>query len=337
MKKVVLIPSYEPNNNLIKLVDELKKEKVDIIVVNDGSNVKYDNIFKKIEKDVVYLRYKDNHGKGYALKYGFKYIKDNYNDCNIITVDSDGQHKVKDVIKILKMVKNNNTIYLGRRLRDEKVPLKSRIGNSFSRLFFRLSTGKDIYDTQTGLRAFNNALLDFLLNVDGNRFEYEMNVLFEAINSNIELVEETIDTVYEDNNKGTHFKVVRDSLLIYKKVIKYLLSSISSFVIDYGIYVLCNVIGLKLIICNVTARIISSLYNYLVNKNIVFKDNSSIKYSIFKYYLLAFLVLVINSSLLYLFVIIFGFNRYIIKVVIEVALFFFSYFVQNKKIFKKRK
>jgi len=337
MKRVVLIPSYEPNDNLVKLVNELKKENVDIIIVNDGSNNTYDKIYKKIDKDIIYLKYDNNMGKGYAIKYGLKYIKDNYKNCNIVTMDSDGQHRVEDAIKLLNMVDNDNTLYLGKRLRDNKIPFKSKIGNVFSRIVFRLSTHKDIYDTQTGLRSFNSNLISILLDVEGNRFDYEMNVLYKLIDNNINIIEEEINTIYEDGNKGTHFRMLKDSFLVYKKLFMFIISSISSFIIDYGLYVLFNILGIKVIISNILARIVSSIYNYLFNRNIVFKDNKDYYKTIFKYYSLAIFILLMNSILLYIFVNVLCFNKYIMKIIIDTILFIVSYFIQNNKIFKKRR
>ena len=72
---IVLIPSYEPDDRLVKLINDLSKTNYKIIVVNDGSSNKYDEIFNKIKNKCVLLGYKENHGKGYALKTGFKYIK----------------------------------------------------------------------------------------------------------------------------------------------------------------------------------------------------------------------------------------------------------------------
>ena len=216
-KKVVLIPSYEPNNLLIELV---KKIKYDIIVVNDGSNSNYNQIFKEVEEYAKVISYDNNMGKGYALKTGLKYIKDIYkNKYIVITMDSDGQHSVSDIEKLINEV-NDNTLVLGKRLRGEKTPLRSYLGNSITRFIFRTVTKKDIYDTQTGFRAFNNSLVDYMLNVEGNRFEYEMNVLLYSNDINIKEV--NIETIYIENNKNSHFNALKDSIKIYKQIFKYL-------------------------------------------------------------------------------------------------------------------
>lgn len=335
MKRIALIPSYEPNEKLIDILKELKEAKFEIVLVNDGSNKEYDKIFNKCNKYCKYLSYSENHGKGYALKTGLRYIEDNYKETVIVTMDSDGQHTVKDAINLCDIaLKKDNTIILGKRLRSSYTPLRSRLGNAITRFAYRISTGIDIYDTQTGLRAFKSDLIPFLLSVEGDRFEYEMNMLLDAPKRKIDLIEEVIETIYEDNNSGTHFNAFRDSFLIYKQIIKFISSSVLSFFVDYILFVIGTFIFKSIITANIVARVISSTFNYTVNKSIVFKDKGNIRNSIIKYYLLAIFILTVNTSLLYLLVDIVGLNKYLIKILIEVILFIISYSIQKRFIFK---
>lgn len=334
MKYVALIPSYEPNERLLKIIDELLDSNFEVILVNDGSNKSYDEIFSKVNKKAHYLSYDKNHGKGYALKTGLKYIKENYKDVVVVTMDSDGQHTVKDAHNLCEIVRNkDNTILLGKRIRSKKTPFKSRVGNGITRVFYRLSTGVSIYDTQTGLRAFKSDLIDFLLTVEGNRFEYEMNMLMVAPKNKIKLEEEVIETIYEDNNSGTHFHPIKDSYLVYKELLKFISSSTLSFLVDYGLYAIIVAFAKSVIVANVIARVISSTFNYTLNKKMVFKDKKNVSKSIFKYYLLAICILVVNTSILYLLVNIAGFNKYLSKLIVELVLFLISYRVQKKYIF----
>ena len=222
MKKIILIPSYEPDNKLIKLVNDLSLEEVDIVVVNDGSNETFDNIFKSIEEKVHLISYKDNKEKGYALKNGIKYIKENYKkDYLIITMDSDGQHTIKDAKNLMKYAENNeNVLVIGKRLRNKKIPLRSKVGNGITKIIFYITTGVKVYDTQSGLRCFTDKLVDDMLDVNGNRFEYEMNVLMYCAKNKIKMKEIVIETIYINNNSGSHFNKFKDSYLIYKNIFK---------------------------------------------------------------------------------------------------------------------
>ena len=113
--KVALVPSYEPNSVLLDVVNELLTNGFNVVVVNDGSGPNYDDVFSKLPSEVHYLAYDTNHGKGYALKHGLKYIKENFQDCIIVTLDSDGQHRVSDAVRICDECENHeeNTLVLG--------------------------------------------------------------------------------------------------------------------------------------------------------------------------------------------------------------------------------
>lgn len=227
MKKIILIPAYEPDNKLIKLVENLSKEYFDILIIDDGSGSNYKSIFDECEKNSKVISYEVNQGKGYALKTGYKYIKDTYKEeYVIVTMDCDGQHTIKDAKKLIEeVIQNKNILVLGKRIRSEKTPLRSRVGNAITRFVYKITTGLDVYDTQTGLRVFSNELIDYMLEIEGNRFEYEMNVLLSCAKDKIKIKEIVIETIYIDNNSKSHFNGIKDSYRIYKNIIKFLLSS----------------------------------------------------------------------------------------------------------------
>ena len=132
------------------------------------------------------------------------------------------------------------------------------------------------------------------MNTDGERFEYEMNMLIETKKYNINIIEEKIETVYEQNNKSSHFNPLKDSYKIYLIFIKYILSSSISFILDIALYkILFNILILKInnyaiLLSTIGARIVSSLVNYKINKDKVFKQVNS--KSIIKYYILLSLI-----------------------------------------------
>ncbi len=331
MNKIVLIPSLEPDNKLIKLVDELINNQLEVVVINDGSSTRYNPIFNQIKEKAMVLEYETNKGKGYALKYGLKYIKEHYQDYIVVTMDSDGQHTVKDAIKLEKYIeKHPKELVLGKRLRSKDIPLRSRIGNGITKFIYNLVTGLNIYDTQTGLRAFSNYLTDYLLEVEGDRFEYEMNVLLYSRREQIKITEIEIETIYIDNNSSSHFHKIKDSYKIYKEIIKFSLSSIISFIIDYILYLVFVLTIKNITISNVAARFLSGTFNYIINKNIVFKSKQ--KNTIGKYILLALTILILNTillnSLVYL-----GINSLLAKLIVEAVLFILSWTIQKKNIF----
>lgn len=339
-QSIILIPAYEPSESLIDLLKSLSKYKTDVIVVNDGSNKEYQNIFKQAKKYAKVIEYNVNRGKGFALKRGLQYIEENYkNDYYIITMDCDGQHTIKDAINLYNYVKQHpNELVLGKRIRSKKTPIRSRLGNAITRTIYNITTGLDVYDTQTGLRAFSNKLVEYMLSIEGERFEYEMNVLLNCPKNAIKIKEIEIETIYIDNNSHSHFKFVRDSILVYKEIFKFISSSIICFIIDYIIFSITIIISNKLILSNIIARILSATLNFTINKHLVFKNkNKKYFYQIIRYTFLAISILVLNTTMLIIFVKYFKLNQFISKIIIEIILFLSSWIVQKKIIFNKEK
>lgn len=333
-KIVVLIPAYEPTLKMIDLLKDLKKYNLDIVVVNDGSKEEYNDIFEEAQKYSIVLKHKNNLGKGAALKTGLKYITKTQKDTLIITVDCDGQHSIKDILKIIDYsLKNPNELVLGKRLRNKKIPIKSKFGNAITRFFYKTITGLDVYDTQTGLRAFSSKLIPFMLKINGDRFEYEMNVLLKCPSNNIKIKEIEIETIYIDNNSHSHFNPIKDSILIYKEIFKFLMSSFISFIIDYITYTILLLITNKLLVSNIIARVISATINFNINKKIVFNNKTKNNKLIIKYFLLAISILIVNTFLLNILVNMFLLNKYLAKILVEIILLFISWIVQKKVIF----
>lgn len=220
MKKIVLIPAYEPDDKLIQIVNKLYKDYI-VVVVNDGSSDK--RIFEQLEEKCTILTHNVNKGKGEALKTGLLFIKNNYDEKDsVITVDADGQHKYEDIINILNIIElNEEALVLGVRTFGKGTPLRSIIGNKITARIFKHYLKYDLVDTQTGLRGFKVSLIPFLLDIEGSRYEYEMNVLIQSIKKGIPFIQIPITTIYLDNNRNSHYKTIKDSYRIYKLIRKY--------------------------------------------------------------------------------------------------------------------
>jgi dolichol-phosphate mannosyltransferase len=223
---IILIPSLEPTEKLIHYVDELKEYGFyRIVVVDDGSPEPYRLIFERLrEQGCAVIHHAENMGKGAALKSGMHYIRANYPSYScVVTVDSDGQHAAEDVYQVARVAKRQaGALVLGiRDFRQPHVPIKSWIGNRISSAVFALLYGRYLQDTQTGLRAFGPQVLPLMLQVPGDRFEYELQVLIACIRSGIPIVTLPIRVIYENGNAGTHFKPIRDSLSIMKVMLSH--------------------------------------------------------------------------------------------------------------------
>ena len=218
MKRIALIPAYMPDEKLIAIVRQLYEAGFEIIIVNDGSSDDCTKVFEESSRYAKVLCHEKNQGKGKALKTGLKFINSVYEaPYTIVTVDADGQHRIEDVIRVAQASEQNRScLILGSRKMEGKVPFKSLAGNAITRFVYRLSTGISVYDTQTGLRAFSDKLILRLIDIDGSRYEYEMNMLTALPGEGVEIKEVWISTVYIDDNKSSHFNAVKDSFLIYR-------------------------------------------------------------------------------------------------------------------------
>ena len=348
---LIVIPSLNPANELLDYVDSLIKNGFGkILLIDDGSNKDESiEVFKKLEnnEECVILRHAVNMGKGRALKDAFNYYQLYFADkyTGIVTVDSDGQHCVEDVIKMAEALKENpESLILGVRDFDQdNVPFKSKFGNKITKFVMKLLYGGNISDTQTGLRGIPNKLINSYITLFGERFEYETTMLIETLQRKISIHEVKIRTIYINDNSETHFKPLQDSLKIYKLIFgtffKYLLSSVSSALIDFlffGLFVsLLHSFDLavKIGVATVLARIISSIYNYTVNKNIVFKSNKK-RSTFIKYYILFFLQMCCSAAGVYLICRI-GLPEFWSKVIVDTVLFLISFQIQRIWIFSK--
>lgn len=344
MSIVIVIPSLEPDNKLINLVSSIQQYNSywSVVVVNDGSSEKYSSIYDTIENEYqcVVLKHSVNKGKGAAIKTAINDILKNKPDVRyVITIDSDGQHTMEDMIKCIEAAKKNpDSLVFGVREFNKDVPFRSKFGNILTRNIVRMITGIKLSDTQTGLRVIPVKFLETLLLIPGDRFEYETNMILESKKNKWEIYSQPIETVYLEHNDSSHFRVIKDSIAIYSTFLKYSISSVLSFLIDILSYaLLINFFsGLSLdviFISSIIARILSSLFNYFVNRNIVF--NKDAKRSFLKYFGLVLIQISLSSFFIYVTHMYFlQANTVFIKVLIDGTLFFISYYVQKKFIFR---
>jgi putative flippase GtrA len=258
----------------------------------------------------------------------------------IVTVDADGQHLPDDVQRVAEIsAARPEALVLGSRALEGDIPARSRFGNTVTRHVYSAATGVRVHDTQTGLRAFHRSMIPRLLEIEGDRYEYEINMLMMLATEGVPVIEERIETVYEDNNSGSHFRTVRDAVRVYKEILKFSASSFVGFLIDYGMYALLLAVTGKLavanslIVSNIGARVVSSAANYTINRKLVFRSNKKAVKSALQYFALAALILAGNTAILSVLVGTFGIGRMAAKVITEIILFSISWLVQKYVIF----
>ncbi len=356
----IILPSLDPDEKLRGVVEGLLEVGFrDILLINDGSkpeNLHYFTEAAQAHPEITLLHHEVNRGKGAALKTGFRYFLDNRPEgIGVVTADGDGQHHKLDILACAEAMAANAQMVLGvRDFNHPDVPFRSRLGNKVACGSFRLFVGMSISDTQTGLRAIPKASLPEMLRVEGDRFEYETNMLLMLKQKRIPFREVKIRTVYIEENKTSHFRPLWDSFRIYKQILahflRYSLSSLVSSVVDEGCYVaflwlLRPVLSSFALTATATtaARLISSLLNFYMNKALVFKSDVKTGAAMARYFALALPMLGAQALLTYSVYALFripesatGLHALIYAAVMTV-LYFVNYFIQHRWVFQEKR
>jgi len=356
----VVLPSLDPDEKLVAVIDGLLEYGFsDIILVNDGSkpeNLHYFEDAAARHPEIHLLHHEVNKGKGAALKNAFRWFLANRPDgIGVVTVDGDNQHHPADTRACTEHMMNSGHVVLGcRDFNQDDVPARSSFGNKTTSMIFKIFVGMTISDTQTGLRAIPRDVLEQLVEVYGDRFEYETNMLLAFKTNGIPFDEVKIRTVYIEENKSSHFRVIHDSWRIYKLILahffRYTLSSIASFFVDSGmVYLLTRLLSGILqdpalsAVTVVGARVVSSLLNFFMNKKLVFRAKVSTGKAMLRYYALALPQLAVQwlaDQGLYTLLQI-GENqaaaRTLIHILVMTILFIISFTIQQRWVFAPQK
>jgi len=271
---VVLIPAYEPDDKLIELIEQLLTQEFTPVVVDDGSGEEYREIFSAISSQAHIVTLPQNCGKGAALKAGMKYIHENLPECKyFITCDADGQHRPQDVVRVQQQLEQGHSFVLTVRRSNREAPFRSKFGNWLSRVVYALLTNRYLSDNQSGLRGFDIKHLPWLMEVERNNYDYEMNVLYYACKMGVKITTLPIDAIYLENNNSSHFHPVRDTLRIYRSLFALAGATLLSFgavellLICFDIFLGNEYISFAI----ASAGGLSYLIVFLLNKLIFFK------------------------------------------------------------------
>lgn len=351
MNVTIIIPSLNPDEKLIQVVDALvDKGFKDIVLVNDGSDEQHMTPFEIVGRyaECHVLHHEVNKGKGRALKTAFEYCLENRKDiAGVVTVDGDNQHSADDIYECTRrLIELKNHVILGvRDFSGKDVPPKSKFGNNMTKFVFRVFCGLKISDTQTGLRAIPYEYLELMDRIKGERFEYETNMLLELKHYNIPYTEVGIHTIYIEENASTHFHPIKDSIKIYGVILKFLMGSLLSSVIDIVAFALLSILFRKLepvskiFIATVIARIISSLINYTFNRKAVFESKMSVKKSMVRYYILCVFQMMVSYGLVWGVTELLSMGNTLTvlsKVIIDTCLFVISFKIQRAWVFNSQ-
>ena len=333
----VLIPAYQPDARLPRLILELHRAdpSTKIVVVDDGSGQKFSDIFEASATAGAHvISYENNRGKGYALREGFTWIRDVAGDLSecVVTADADGQHTLNDIFRVGRTCTDTGTSVLGVREFVGHVPARSRIGNTATSALFWLATGWKLKDTQTGLRAFPVALLPALLEVQGDRYEYELRVLLHLAKFRHPVTQIPIETIYEAGNPTSHFRPLQDSARIWAPLLKFAASSGVATIIDYVLVLALNALTGALFFPVVVARMVSASVNFAMNRRVFEATGVPLRRSALRYAALAVAVVAGSYTMLAVLTGI-GMPLWIAKIIADTTMYLVSYSAQSLYVF----
>ncbi len=293
----MLIPAWQPEMRLLDVVEALAGAGFGrLVVVDDGSRAECAPVFAALgaTEGVTVLRHAVNLGKGRALKTGFNSILNlsvaGEGIAGLVTADADGQHTPEDIVRVGEaLLTAGGRAVLGVRSFTGEVPFRSRVGNLLTRRIFGFLTGTKITDTQTGLRGLPMGALPELIALDGERYEYEMTMLAHLCRRGPRPLEVPIATVYIENNRGSHFDPVWDSMRIWFVLLRFYASSLLAAGLDLALFTICFWLTGAVLLSVVVGRL-SSLVNFWVNRRFVFQSRGPLPGPLWRYYVLAVLV-----------------------------------------------
>lgn len=219
---------------------------------------------------------------------------------------------------------------------ESATPFRSKFGNNLTTFMFKTLFGKAVKDTQSGLRAFNFTFAKKLLSLPYNGYEFEMQMLILACNSDVKILQVPISTIYIDNNASSHFNPILDSLSIYAVLFRHIGNSLLTAMIDYVVFVISFTLGFSLLTAMVNGRIIAGSFNFVVGKNFVFKSKENVKFEIFGYAILTIILMLISMKSIAIFSAYSGISEILVKPFCEAGIFAISFLVQRFFIFRFR-
>jgi glycosyltransferase involved in cell wall biosynthesis len=216
MKSCILIPTYNEAKEIGRLIQEIRLQGLDVLVVDDGST---DTTFQiAVKNGAIAIKNEKNEGKGASLNKGFKLALSRGYDV-VITMDGDGQHLPQDIPAFLRMARDSSSpVFVGNRMNSTmNMPWVRILTNKFMSWFVSRLAGQRIPDSQCGFRLLKKEALQ-KLNLMTSKFEIESEMLIQAGRLGFKIESVPVTTVYSDEKSRINPFV--DTLRFIRFVIK---------------------------------------------------------------------------------------------------------------------
>ncbi len=276
---VAVIPSYEPNENLVQLVEDLHRPEIDeIIVVDDGSSAAYRPVFDQIKDKCTLLTHPLNMGKGAAIKTALRYLSHHLSqDTGMVFLEDDGKYSTEDALFLLEQCQRfTNILILGQRDFDVAMPGRFRWSNAISSRLVKWACGITIQDVQTGLRAAYSTQIPLLLNTPGDRYEYEASQIIYYTKNKRHVLEFPIRVDYKHAQKTTHYHTMGDSLRVFGTLAPNMGATILCLLLNIlffiGLYIGLSWLSLQetqtLLAASLAAFLLTAPLNYFMTRSL---------------------------------------------------------------------
>lgn len=202
----VIIPTYNNGGTIGNVINDVYAICADIIVVDDGCTDNTKELLAECRHPITVVSYKKNRGKGYALVKGFRKARE-LGYTHAITIDADGQHFASDIPEFISVSSANmNSLIVGNRnITAENMPKGNTFANKFSNFWFRVQTGINLQDTQSGFRLYPLNGLRGLCFIT-SRYEAELELLVWAAWGGTEIVSVPVKVYYPPaGERVSHF------------------------------------------------------------------------------------------------------------------------------------
>lgn len=207
---IIIIPTFNNNGTIAKVISDVKSYASDVLVINDGSTDNTEEIIRQID-DITIISYEKNKGKGFALKTGLrKAYKMGFRYA--ITIDSDGQHYASDIPTFISQIElTPDSLLIGaRNLNAENMPGKNTFANKFSNFWFEIETGISLSDTQSGYRLYPLEVIKTMRFITP-RYEFELEVIVKTAWRGINVMNIPINVFYPSKEERiSHFRPLQD-------------------------------------------------------------------------------------------------------------------------------
>ena len=214
LKCCIIIPTYNNDKTLERIILDTLEYTEDVICVNDGATDQTPDILNRI-KSLCVIKIPDNKGKGYALRLGFHHaIKQGFRYA--ITIDSDGQHYADDLPKFLdKIEQEPDSVIIGsRNMEHESIPGTSTFGHKFSIFWFRVETGLKMPDVQSGYRLYPLEKIEGM-RFWGRKYEFEIEVLVRLAWKDVNITSVPVKVHYAPKGERvSHFRKFQDFMRV---------------------------------------------------------------------------------------------------------------------------